>query len=61
MSRAELEMDVWGEEMPDSDSLRVHIHSLRSAIDKPFDGNMIQTRHGIGYRLVEPDAVSPQA
>jgi DNA-binding response OmpR family regulator len=58
VSRAELEMEVWGEEMPDSDSLRVHIHSLRSAIDKPFGSNMIQTRHGIGYRLVDPDAVS---
>jgi DNA-binding response OmpR family regulator len=59
VSRADLEMKVWGEEMPDSDSLRVHIHSLRSAIDKPFGSNMIQTRHGIGYRLVESDAVSP--
>ena len=58
VSRSELEMEVWGEEMPDSDSLRVHIHSLRSVIDKPFGSNMIQTRHGIGYRLVEPDAVS---
>jgi len=61
VSRNELEMEVWGEEMPDSDSLRVHIHSLRSAIDKPFGSSMIQTRHGIGYRLVESDAVSPQA
>jgi len=61
VSRAELEMEVWGEEMPDSDSLRVHIHSLRSAIDRPFGSNMIQTRHGIGYRLVDPDAVSAQA
>jgi DNA-binding response OmpR family regulator len=61
VSRADLEMEVWGEEMPDSDSLRVHIHSLRSAIDKPFGTNMIQTRHGIGYRLVDPDAVSSQA
>lgn len=61
VSRAELEMEVWGEEMPDSDSLRVHIHSLRSAIDKPFASNMIQTRHGIGYRLVESDAVSTPA
>ena len=57
VTRAELEMEVWGEEMPDSDSLRVHIHSLRSAIDKPFGSNMIQTRHGIGYRLVQPDAI----
>ena len=58
VSRAELEKEVWGEEMPDSDSLRVHIHSLRSLIDKPFSSKMIQTRHGIGYRLVEPDAIS---
>jgi DNA-binding response OmpR family regulator len=58
VSRGDLELEVWGEEMPDSDSLRVHIHSLRSAIDKPFGSTMIQTRHGIGYRLVESDAVS---
>ncbi len=60
VSRGDLEMVVWGEEMPDSDSLRVHIHSLRSAIDKPFGSMMIQTRHGIGYRLVEADAVPPK-
>ena len=52
-----MELRVWGEELPDSDSLRVHIHSLRAAIDKPFDVALIQTRHGIGYRLVHPDAV----
>lgn len=57
VSRTELENEVWGEEMPDSDSLRVHIHSLRALIDKPFNSKMIQTRHGIGYRLVEPDEV----
>jgi DNA-binding response OmpR family regulator len=55
VSRKELETSVWGEEMPDSDSLRVHIHSLRSIIDKPFAQPMIQTRHGIGYRLINPD------
>jgi DNA-binding response OmpR family regulator len=61
VSRADLELEVWGEEMPDSDSLRVHIHSLRGAIDKPFGSHMIQTRHGIGYSLVDPDAVSSPA
>jgi DNA-binding response OmpR family regulator len=61
VTRNDLEMEVWGEEMPDSDSLRVHIHSLRSAIDKPFGSSMIQTRHGIGYRLVESNAVPPPA
>jgi len=57
VTRAELEKEVWGEEMPDSDSLRVHIHSLRAQLDKPFGSKMIQTRHGIGYRLLESDAV----
>jgi DNA-binding response OmpR family regulator len=57
VTRNELETRVWGEELPDSDSLRVHIHGLRAAIDKPFPTPLIQTRHGIGYRIVDPDAV----
>ena len=57
VTRNELETRVWGEELPDSDSLRVHIHGLRAAIDKPFGKALIQTRHGIGYRIVDPDAV----
>ena len=57
VTRNELETRVWGEELPDSDSLRVHIHGLRVAIDKPFPTALIQTRHGIGYRIVDPDAV----
>ncbi|MBU1189073.1 MAG: response regulator transcription factor [Gammaproteobacteria bacterium] len=55
VTRAEIEADVWGDELPDSDSLRVHIHGLRSSIDKPFEHPMIQTRHGIGYRIIAPD------
>lgn len=58
VTRQELETYVWGEELPDSDSLRVHIHGLRSAVDRPFDKQLIQTRHGIGYRLVELDATA---
>jgi len=61
VTRAELEHHVWGEELPDSDSLRVHIHSLRAAIDKPFDKALLTTRHGIGYSLVDPDATAAQA
>jgi DNA-binding response OmpR family regulator len=58
VARRDLEHHVWGEELPDSDSLRVHIHTLRSMIDKPFPVPLIQTRHGIGYCLVAPDEVS---
>ena len=56
VARQELETRVWGEELPDSDSLRVHIHGLRAIIDKPFDLALIQTRHGIGYRIAATDA-----
>lgn len=56
VTRQDLETRVWGEELPDSDSLRVHIHGLRAVVDKPFDVPLIQTRHGIGYRIATPDA-----
>ncbi|MFB9067378.1 response regulator transcription factor [Pseudofulvimonas gallinarii] len=57
VTRGEIETRVWGEELPDSDSLRVHIHSLRQAIDKPFEKALIHTRHGIGYRIADTEAV----
>ncbi|HET7656252.1 MAG TPA: response regulator transcription factor, partial [Luteimonas sp.] len=58
VTRQDLEQRVWGEELPDSDSLRVHIHGLRAVVDKPFDTPLIQTRHGIGYRIAAPDGGS---
>jgi DNA-binding response OmpR family regulator len=42
---------LWGDDIPDSDSLRSHIHLLRQVIDKPFDSSLIHTVHGIGYCL----------
>jgi DNA-binding response OmpR family regulator len=56
VSRKELEQAVWGDTPPDSDALRAHIHTLRSAIDRPGEVSLIQTVHGIGFRLVEPNA-----
>ncbi len=55
VTRQELETRVWGEELPDSDSLRVHIHGLRGVVDKPFPVPLIHTRHGIGYRIAKLD------
>ena len=54
--RETLEHALWGEDRPDSDALRTHIHALRQAIDKPFDHAMLRTVAGVGYRLVLPDA-----
>ncbi len=49
--REQLEEAIWGDDCPDSDSLRSHIHQLRQSIDKPFDTPLLQTVHGIGFRL----------
>jgi len=51
--REELERAIWGDDPPESDALRTHIHALRQAIDKPFDAPMIVTVAGVGYRLEE--------
>jgi DNA-binding response OmpR family regulator len=49
--RHELTRRLWGDEPPDSDSLRSHIHLLRQALDKPFATPMLETLHGVGFRL----------
>ena len=55
--REALEEALWGDDCPDSDSLRSHIHQLRQAIDKPFASALLHTVHGVGYRLAaNPDA-----
>lgn len=50
--RKALEEALWGDDIPDSDSLRSHIHQLRQAIDKPFATTLLHTVHGVGFRLV---------
>ena len=56
--RNEIEDTLWGDMPPGSDSLRSHIYILRRAIDKPFEQALLETVHGVGYRLVDPDEVS---
>jgi len=51
VSRSDLERQVWGDILPDSDTLRSHLYNLRQVIDKPFDEPMLQTVQGSGYRL----------
>ncbi|MDQ4216309.1 response regulator transcription factor [Pseudomonas aeruginosa] len=51
--RDALEEAVWGDDCPDSDSLRSHVHQLRQVIDKPFTVALLHTVPGVGYRLAE--------
>ncbi|MBS1170494.1 MAG: putative Two-component system regulatory protein [Burkholderiaceae bacterium] len=55
--RERLEQEVWGDDKPDSDALRTHIHALRQALDKSHPFAMLRTVQGIGYRLVDHDEV----
>lgn len=54
LTRQALEREVWGDNPPDSDALRTHIHALRQALDKPFSQPMLLTVPGSGYRLTLP-------
>ena len=56
VSRREVERQVWGDILPDSDTLRSHLYNLRKVIDKPFDKKLLQTIQGSGYKIVDPDA-----
>ena len=58
VARKDLEHALWGDMPPGSDALRSHIYALRRAIDKPFEKPLLETVHGVGYRLVGHDEIS---
>ncbi|MEO8461228.1 MAG: response regulator transcription factor [Dokdonella sp.] len=56
ISRRDIEREVWGDTLPDSDTLRSHLYNLRKVVDKPFPTQLIHTLQGAGYRLADLDA-----
>lgn len=55
VSRAAIEREVWGDVLPDSDTLRSHLYTLRKTIDKPFPKPLLHTVQSAGYRLSSVD------
>jgi len=55
VSREVIEREIWGDCLPDSDTLRAHLHVLRSAIDRGFDTPLVHTIRGMGYQIAKPD------
>lgn len=53
--RHEIEQAIWGDDLPDSDALRAHIHALRTAVDGNNDEPLLRTVRGIGYQLAGPN------
>lgn len=55
--RTDLIRSVWGDETPESNSLKVHMHKLRQKVDKPFDLPLIRTIAGSGFALRKDDKI----
>lgn len=49
--RLAIQRAIWGEEAGDNHALIVHMHTLRNAVDKPFERQLIHTVRGFGYRI----------
>lgn len=54
VSREQLEQELWGDLVPDSDALRSHLYNLRKVIDKPFPEPLLETLPGVGFSVREP-------
>lgn len=55
VSREQLENELWGDTLPDSDTLRSHMYNLRKSIDRPFETKLLHTVQGMGFKLAHPD------
>jgi DNA-binding response OmpR family regulator len=53
VNRRDIEREIWGDTLPDSDTLRSHLYNLRRVIDKPFARPLLHTIHSAGYRLTD--------
>ncbi|CAA0090813.1 Response regulator MprA [Halioglobus japonicus] len=51
LTRATIEQSLWGDEPPDSNSLKVHMFNLRKAIDGNADVPLLHTIAGQGFAL----------
>jgi len=56
VSREKLMQSVWGDEQPDSNSLKVHIFNLRKVVDNSFETKLVQTVAGRGFALKKEDS-----
>ena len=54
VSREQLEHELWGDLVPDSDALRSHLYNLRKAVDKPFNDALLETLPGVGFSIRPP-------
>lgn len=49
VTREALMNAAWGDDPPDSNSLKVHMYNLRKAVDGPFSEPLLHTISGLGF------------
>jgi len=53
VTRRDIEREIWGDSLPDSDTLRSHLYNLRKAMDRPFEKQLLHTVQTAGYRIAD--------
>lgn len=53
LSRQQIMQTVWGDEQPDSNSLKVHIYHLRKILETATASIKLQTVSGVGFAIKE--------
>ena len=51
VSREKIMQRIWGDEQPDSNTLKVHIFNLRKQVDGATTKKLIHTIPGIGFAI----------
>jgi DNA-binding response OmpR family regulator len=53
VTRRDIEREIWGDGLPDSDTLRSHLYNLRKIVDRPFAKQLLHTVQTAGYRIAD--------
>lgn len=59
VTRASIMQAVWGEEQPDSNSLKVHIYNLRKQLEAATNQVKLETVPNVGFALKINEGISP--
>lgn len=57
VTREQLESELWGDMLPDSDTLRSHMYNLRKSLDRPYKTKLLHTVQGLGFKIALPEDV----
>lgn len=57
VSRERIFQEVWGDDQPESNSLKVHVYNLRKQLAKAGDKSILRTVPNVGFAISEPTSL----